>query len=189
MAPLAASTITNKKEHLMSYVIVLLAVLTRFVPHMWNFSPAFAALLFGGVHLRRRDAIWYPLAVLAASDVALTTLVYHMRLEWSQSITWLAFAAVALIGYGLRKRETVAGIAVASVIAPTVFFIVSNFGVWLAWRIYPATWHGFIACYALALPFYQNSLLASIAYTALLFGAYEIYRRRHIGIRTAAQAR
>lgn len=189
MAPLAASTITNKKEHLMSYVIVLLAVLTRFVPHMWNFSPAFAALLFGGVHLRRRDAIWYPLALLAASDVALTTLVYHMRLEWSQSITWLAFAAVALIGYGLRKRETVAGIAVASVIAPTVFFIVSNFGVWLGWRIYPATWHGLIACYALALPFYQNSLLASIAYTALLFGAYEIYRRRHIGIRTAAQAR
>ena len=40
-----------------AYVVVLVAVLTRFVPHLPNFSPVFAALLFGGAHLKRRDAI------------------------------------------------------------------------------------------------------------------------------------
>ncbi len=172
----------------MSYLVVLLAVLTRFIPHMPNFSPVFAALLFGGAHLKRRDAIWYPLALLAASDVVLTTLVYRMRLGWGQSITWLGFAVVALIGYWLRKRETVARIGIASLAGPTAFFIISNFGVWLGWRMYPATWDGLIACYVAALPFYGNSLLASVAYTALLFGAYEIYRRRYIEIATTAQA-
>src|SRR5579871_750644 len=49
----------------MSYLVVLLAVLTRFIPHMPNFSPVFAVLLSGGAHLKRRDAIWYPLALLA----------------------------------------------------------------------------------------------------------------------------
>src|SRR5215470_6029472 len=100
----------------MSYLVVFLAVLTRFLPHMPNFSPVFAALLFGGAHLKRRDAIWYPLTLLAASDVVLTTVVYRMRLGWGQSITWLGFAVVALIGYWLRKRETVVGISVAALV-------------------------------------------------------------------------
>ncbi len=172
----------------MSYLVVLLAVLTRFIPHMPNFSPVFGALLFGGAHLKRRDAIWYPLALLAASDLVLTTLVYRMRLGWGQSITWLGFAVVALIGYCLRKRETIARIGAAALTGPTAFFLISNFGVWLGWRMYPRTWNGLITCYVTALPFYRNSLLASVVYAAVLFGASEIYRRKHSGVATTAHA-
>ena len=170
----------------MNYLVVLLAISTRLIPHMPNFSPALGALLFGGAHLKRRDAIWYPLALLAASDVVLTTIVYRMRIGWGQSITWLGFAVVALIGYWLRNRETVANIGLASLVGPTAFFMISNFGVWLgghASRMYLPTWDGFVACYVAALPFYRNSVLAPVAYTALVFGVNEIYRRRrHDGI-------
>jgi hypothetical protein len=172
----------------MSYLVVLLAVLTRFIPHMPNFSPVFGALLFGGAHLKRRDAIWYPLLLLAVSDVVLATQVYRMRLGWGQSITWLGFAAVALIGYWLRKRETIARVGVAALAGPTAFFFISNFGVWLGWRMYPATWDGLITCYVAALPFYRNSLISSVAYTALLFSANHIYQRKHIGIANTAHA-
>lgn len=175
----------------MSYLVILLAVLLRFIPHMPNFSPIFGALLFGGAHLKRRDAIWYPIALLAASDVLLTTVVYRMRVGPGQIITWLGFAVVALIGYWLRERETVAKIAFASLSGPTAFFLISNFGVWLGGhgsRLYLATWDGLVACYVAALPFYRNSLVASVAYTAVLFGSHEIYRRRHIGITTTAHA-
>ena len=172
----------------MIYLVVLLAVLTRFIPHMPNFSPVFGALLFGGAYLKRRDAIWYPLALLAVSDVVLTTFVYRMRLGWGQSITWLGFAAVALIGYWLRNRESAARIGVAAFAGPTAFFLISNFGVWLGWSMYPATWDGLVACYVAAVPFYRNSLLASLAYTALFFGAHEIYRRKHLGVAGTAHA-
>jgi hypothetical protein len=158
---------------------------------MPNFSPVFGALLFGGAHLRRRDAIWYPLALLAASDVVLTTVVYHMRMGWNQGITWLGFAIVALIGYWLRQNETVAKIGVASLAGPTAFFIISNFGVWVGGhgaRMYPPTLDGLITCYVAALPFYRNSIAASVAYTVLLFGANEVYRRRHLGVATTAHA-
>jgi hypothetical protein len=191
MAPMVAQKITQEKEQLMSYLVVLLAVLTRFIPHMPNFSPVFGSLLFGGAHLKRRDAVWYPIALLAASDFLLTTVVYRMRMGPSQIITWLGFGAVTLIGYWLRKRETVARIGFASLAGPTAFFIISNFGVWIGGhesRMYPATWDGLVASYVAALPFYRNSLLACVAYTALLFGAHEIYRRRHIGFATTAHA-
>lgn len=172
----------------MSYLVVLVAVLTRFIPHMPNLSPMFGALLFGGAYLKRRDAIWYPVALLAVSDVVLTRVVYGMRLGWGQSITWLGFAVVALIGYWLRKHKTVGTIGAASLVGPTAFFVISNFGVWLEWRMYPPTLNGLVACYVAAFPFYQNSLLASAAYTGLLFGAYELYRRRQVGLTTTAHA-
>lgn len=172
----------------MSYLVVLVAVLTRFIPHMPNFSPVFAALLFGGAHLKRRDAIWYPVALLAVSDFLLTTLVYRMRVGWGQSITWLAFAVVALIGYWLREHKTVGKIGFASLVGPTAFFVISNFGVWLGWRMYPATWDGLVTCYVAALPFYRSSLLSTAVYTALLFGTNALYERKHVGIRTTAHA-
>jgi hypothetical protein len=175
-----------------AYVVVLVAVLTRFVPHLPNFSPVLASLLFGGAHLKRRDAIWYPLVLLAASDFALTSFVYRMNIGLDQYIVWLGFAVVAIIGYSLRTRENVAGIAVAAMAGPTAFFVISNFGVWLGGhgaRMYPATWDGLVACYAAALPFYRNSLLATAAYTAALFGANGIYGRRHDGIVVTAHAK
>ncbi len=170
----------------MSYSVVLAAVLTRFLPHVPNFSPVFAALLFGGAHLKRRDSVWYPVALLAASDVVLTTQVYQMRLGREQSITWLGFVVIALIGYWLRERESVGRIGFAALAGPTAFFVISNFGVWLGGRTYPATWSGLITCYAAALPFYKNSLLSTILYTALVFGGYELYRRKHAGIASLA---
>jgi len=175
-----------------AYVVVLVAVLTRFVPHLPNFSPVFAALLFGGAHLKRRDAIWYPLVLLAASDFALTTLVYRINIGIDQGIIWLAFTVVALIGYSVRTRENVSSIAVAAFAGPTAFFLISNFGVWLGGhgtRMYPATWDGLMACYVAALPFYRNSLAATAAYTALLFGANEIYTRLHDGNLATAHAK
>jgi hypothetical protein len=42
----------------MIHLIVLLAALTRLLPHMPHLSPVCGTLLFGGVHLRKRDAVW-----------------------------------------------------------------------------------------------------------------------------------
>jgi len=174
-----------------AYLVVLVAVLTRFIPHLPNFSPVLASLLFGGAYLKRRDAVWYPLVLLAASDFALTTLVYRMNIGVNQCVIWLGFAVVAMIGYSLRTRQNVGPITFAALAGPTAFFVISNFGVWLGGhgaRMYPATWDGLVACYMAALPFYRNSLLATAAYTAVLFSARKIYGRRHHGIIATAHA-
>lgn len=164
----------------MTYIIVLIAVLSRFAPHPPNFSPAFAALLFAGAYLKSRDSVWFPLAVVAASDVLLTTLVYHMRFGWYELLGSAAFAVVPLVGRWLRNRVSVRNVLAASLAGPTAFFIASNLTVWLGWRMYPPTWSGLIACYVAALPFFRNSLLASTLFSGVLFGGYEFYRRKVI---------
>jgi Family of unknown function (DUF6580) len=162
----------------MAYLIVLAAVLARFGPHPPNFSPVFAALLFAGACLKKRDSIWFPVVVLAAGDFLLTTQFYGMHFGWTDALDWLGFAAIALIGWWLRDHLSVRRVFAASVAAPTVFFVISNFAVWLGWRMYPPTWGGLAACYVAAVPFFGNSLAASVLFSGVLFGGYEYYRRR-----------
>jgi hypothetical protein len=162
----------------MIYLIVTLAVLARFIPHAANFSPVYGALLFGGAYLRKRDSIWFPVCLLGLSDVALNRWVYHMRIEWTEVIELGAFAAVALVGWSLRERCTGRRFVTAVLAGPTVFYLISNFGVWLGFGMYPATGKGLIACYVAGLPFYGNSLISGVLFSALLFGGYELYQRR-----------
>jgi uncharacterized protein DUF6580 len=162
----------------MIYLFVLAAVLTRFVPHLPNFSPVYGVLLVGGAYLKSRDAVWYPVAILAISDVLLTTQVYKMHVGWTQSIVWLGFAAVALCGRWLRGRISVATVLAASVVAPLVFFVISNFAVWLDWKLYPTTWAGLVACYVAAVPFLGHSLASSVGFTAALFSALHFYKKK-----------
>lgn len=162
----------------MAYLIVLLAVLSRFIPHVPNFSPVYGALLFGGAHLKKRDSIWFPLILLGASDFVLTNLIYHMSIGWAELIQLAAFAAIILMGWLLRQKITLRHFSLACLAAPTVFYLISNFGVWLGWHSYPPTWAGLIECYVAAIPFYGYSLASTFLFAGVLFAVQEFYARR-----------
>ena|SRR5205814_884924 len=70
----------------MVYLIIVLATLTRFIPHAWNFSPVYGALLFGGANMKKRDSIWFSAMTLGASDVVLTKFIYHYQVGWGELI-------------------------------------------------------------------------------------------------------
>ena len=164
----------------MVYLIVLLAVLARFIPHIPNFSPVYGALLFGGAHLRKRDSIWFPLVLLGASDFVLTTVIYRMSIGWAELIQIAAFAAIAMIGWLLRPKVTLRRFLFACVTGPAAFYLISNFGVWLGWHTYPLTWAGLVQCYVAGIPYYGYSLGSTFLFAGVLFGLYEFYRMRHL---------
>jgi hypothetical protein len=65
----------------------------------------------------------------------------------------------------------IAGAALASSV---VFFVVTNFGVWVFGSRYPKTAAGLLACYVAAIPFFQNTLAGDALYTAVLFGGFAV---------------
>lgn len=74
--------------------------------------------------------------------------------------TYLGFAGYYLLGKIARnklKRQLV-----LLPLASFVFFLFSNFGSWFYW--YPRNLTGLIACYTLALPFYQRTLLGDLVF-------------------------
>ena len=163
----------------MVYLIVLAAVLARFaIYHPTNFSPVYAALLFAGAFLKKRDSLWYPLGIIAVCDFLLTIGIYGASFHWVYMLNLLAFAAIIPVGWWLRGHTSVGRVLAAALVGPTVFFVLSNLMVWAGGLLYPRTAAGLTACFALAIPFYGNTLASGVLFSAILFGGYEYYRRK-----------
>src|SRR5262249_32774159 len=136
---------------MLPYLFVILAIVFRLViphiqPHPWDFTPVGASLLFFGAYGSKR-AVWIPVALFAATDVYLNLQVYHYPFGWDQFISFAWYAATIWLGTRLRDGAEplpTLGLALTSSVS---FFLVSNFGVWAAYAMYPKTLGGLIACY------------------------------------------
>lgn len=165
----------------MPYLYVLAAIVLRLLPHPWNVTPIAAMFLFSGATFRsRRDALLAPLAALLLSDYAVIHFLYGGRYGWFSPYTWSGFVLVGLIGWTLRHRATFGRVVGASLAGSVVFFLVSNFGVWVHGKMYPLTAAGLGACYVAALPFFRNTVLGDLFYAGVMFGSYYWLQRRQL---------
>lgn len=160
---------------------ILLAAALRLVPHPPNFTPIGAMALFSGAYVGRRAlAFAAPLAALAVSDAVLG---FYSGIAFQYAATALAVA----VGIFLLSRSRGALRIGASALASAVlFFAVTNFGVWLGSGMYAHSLAGLAACYAAAIPFFQNSLAGDMFYTALLFGGFALAERLVPAVREGA---
>jgi len=163
---------------------VLLAAAMRLMPHPPNFSPIAAMALFGGAYLGRRAiAFAAPLGALLLSDLVLG---FYPEAVF----VYLSVGAIVLIGWALEKRRTLLRVGAAAVAASVLFYLVTNFGVWLVMDYYPKTLAGVATCYVAAIPFFQNTLAGDLVFSALLFGGFallecQVPRLRAPELRTA----
>ena len=164
---------------------VLAAVTMRFLPHAWNFTPVIAMLLLAGARMKRSQ-LWIPIAALVASDFLLNIVVYHAPGGADQYFTWAAYLMVlALAVFALSGRTRLAALAGTTIASSTIFFAVSNFGVWASGMLYPHTWSGLLTCYAMGVPFFRNAAAGDLLYTAAFFGLYE-FLSHHLRSRVAS---
>ena len=162
-----------------AYLLIVVAVLSRVLPHPWmNFTAVGGGLLYFGAKRPLREMA-LPLLALMATDYFLT--VFFYRYPWHTSeylVTWAWYAGAIVLGRILLSRTVNAGrLAGAAVLASTSFFAVSNFTVWAAWPTYPHTLAGLAACYAAGLAFYGNDLVSTALVTGLAFGLPMLARK------------
>jgi hypothetical protein len=154
-------------------LVVLAAALTRLIPHPPNMTAIAAIALFGGAYFSDKWlAFLVPLTALFVSDLALGGFYRGME------VVYLSFALIVCIGLWLQKRRTVLPVAGAALASSVLFFVLTNFGVWASSGFYPATLDGLIACYTAALPFFTNTVMGDLFYTALLFGGFVLLESR-----------
>jgi len=163
-----------------AYLLLLVAVLTRLLPHAgWlNFTAVGGALLYFGARRSWREML-APMAALMATDYFLTVFSYHysFRLQ-DYAATWVWYAmAMALGQILLHAKTTTMRVAAGALLGPTSFFLVSNYAVWASGWGYPRTLGGLGACYAAAVPFYRNDLLSTSIVCGLAFGVPVLVRR------------
>lgn len=164
-------TMDNKTRFFALLMAIFTAAAMRLLPHPPNFSPIAAMALFSGAFLPRQWlAFVAPLAALFLSDLVLG---FYPEIV----LVYLSVAATVLVGWVIARRKTVLRVGIAAVAGSAIFYIVTNFGVWLLSGMYPRTVEGLIACYAAAIPFFQNTLAGDLVFTALLFGGFVLAER------------
>lgn len=166
------SMIDNKARAIALLTAIFAAAAMRLLPHPPNFSPIAAMALFSGAYLPKRALSFAaPFGALLLSDVLLGGFYPGMN------FVYLSFALTVLIGWAVAKRKTVLTIAGAALASSVLFFILTNFGMWLFSGIYPRTLAGLETCYVAAIPFFQNTVVGDLSFTALLFGGFAIIER------------
>ncbi|MGB7329040.1 MAG: DUF6580 family putative transport protein [Rubripirellula sp.] len=171
---------------MMFYALTLIVAASRFLPHPPNVACVGALGLFAGCYLAGRRAFLVPAVVLLISDIVGHALqipgmgfyspaamlgVYGGATLGVMVGRWVSRANQSSDRSGLGAK--IARIGGGSLAASTLFFVTSNLGVWMAgW--YTMTIGGLVACYAAAIPFYGYTIAGDLAFTAVLFGAYQL---------------
>jgi hypothetical protein len=178
---MSISTMKNTSKTLLAFALLILtAALYRIIPgRPFGFEPMIAMAIFGGaVVADKKWAFAIPLAAMLVSDVLYEALTRAQVVNMpgfydGQWMNYLLIGGITLFGI-FMKRVTVANVATAAIVAPLVYFVLSNTGTWAFHGGYqrPITFSGWMQALADGLPFLKWSLLSSVAFSGVLFGAW-----------------
>ncbi|MFO7847088.1 MAG: DUF6580 family putative transport protein [Balneolaceae bacterium] len=170
----------KKNAFLIITGFILFAALTRLLPHAYNFTPLGAIALFGAAYFsQKRWAFIVPIVALWLSDLFLNNMVYAEYYDGFALFTsgflyiYGAFALIAILGIKLFDKVTLPRVIGGALGGSVIFFIVSNFGVWITSPMYPLTAEGLLMCYTAAIPFFHYTIAGNLVYCGVLFGGYE----------------
>ena len=170
-------------------LLIVIASLYRIMPgRPYGFAPQIAMAIFAGAIIKNKKfAFLLPLLSMFMSDALYEILfrngVGNMPGFYEGQITnYILFTSLTVFGFFI-KNFNISRIAIASIAAPTTYFLVSNFLVWLsnsplAGSARPKTFNGLLLCFGDGLPFYPWSVAATFIFSAILFGSYYFLTRQ-----------
>ena len=162
----------GKKDIRMNYrnitilSMIVLAVITRLLPHPPNVAPITGMALFAGYSFSdKRMAFLLPLLCMFITDLFLG---FHIIMPF----VYLSFMMISYIGINSKKigNGTILG-------SSLLFFLVTNLGVW--YLGYPNTLAGLVSCYTLALPFFVNTIIGDLFFSHSLSYSFSKLEERY----------
>ncbi len=186
------------------YFIILLAVVSRFVPHIPNFAPITALAIFAAANMDWKKATGIVLAARFISDIFIGFVSWPMMVAiyashlvgvlfgvWIKNATPLALRApspqdgrelqpaIFPSPFKERARERLQinrwfKIIASSLGASAIFFLVTNFA--FLYSNYAHNFSGILESYANGLPFLRGTLFGDLSYTMALFGSLALAR-------------
>lgn len=167
----------SKSEFYFAAALVIIGIGSRLAFNaleIYNFNAVTAASVFAGAYLlRSRWSYIIPIVTMLATDAVLG--FYYLP---SMMITYGALLLCAFIGTSYAKKPSLGrwvGVTLGSSLA---FYIITNFGAWafqtLEPKLYPMTLDGLMMSYVNAIPFYRNSLVSDLTFSAIFFAGFEM---------------
>lgn len=155
---------------LMISIMIVMAALSRLLPHPFNFTPIESMALFGSAYFANRWlSIAMPLLAMLLAD-------YFLGFHSGMPVIYGTIVLISLIGFGLRGKVTALRVGSFGLVSATLFFLITNFSVWAGSGMYPMNASGLLACYIAGIPFFHWQLAGVAVYSVILFGGFALLR-------------
>ena len=147
-------------------IMILAAAFTRVIPHPPNFTAVGAMALFGGAYFsEKKFAFIVPLLAMLVSDLIIG---FHNEML----SVYLSFVIIVGIGIMLSRNIKFKNVLAASLFSSALFFVLTNFQMWIQSPLYAKNISGLITCYVAAIPFFHHTVLGDLFFVGALFGLF-----------------
>ncbi len=165
--------------------LIIVAALSRMIPHMLNFSPLGAIGLFGAAYFSKRwQALLIPVIAIWISDLFINNIIYantHPAFTWFYNGFYWQYGTYLLItiaGFFIFKKVTLPRILTGAFVSTLLFFLITNFACWPGNPMYTQNFSGLMSCFAAGIPFLKGTLLGDLFYSGVLFGTFALLQQK-----------
>jgi len=160
--------IIDKKIWYSIFLVFILAI-SRIIPHPPNFTPVISIVILGGILFRSffLCMIVFILAMLI-SDLLI-------GLHHNMIYIYLTLIFIGYIFFNFANKTNLKNLWIFSLAGSTIFFIITNFFVWLNSGLYEKNIEGILSCYTMALPFFTNTIFSTLFFSYLTYIAINYF--------------
>ena len=153
----------NKKNLQSFFFIFLFLTISRLIPHEPNFTPILSISILGFLFSTILSVkVLIVLGSMFFSDLIIGT---------HDFILYVYFSLIILIIFSNSKNYIY-----MIFFGPLIFFIITNFGVWLNSSYYTKNINGLIESFYMAIPFFKNTILSTFFYCILILLTKNFYQ-------------
>ena len=166
----------NLKKEVFPVSLILILAISRLIPHPENFTPIIAMAIMGGYVFRN--------LYLSFFVVLFSMLLSDFFIGFYSHMFFVYFSLffLILVFFSLTKKINYKNLFIFSFLGSVIFFMISNFGVWIVGDLYERNIDGLIKCYFMAIPFFKNTFLSTIIFSYSSFIMYKS-STRYFGIK------
>jgi len=168
------------KKEIFPISLILILVLARLIPHPPNFTPIIAVAILSGYFFKN---IYLSFAALL---ISLLLADFFIGFYNNMLFVYLSLLLIVFIFHKISEKMNFKNLFICGFIGSLIFFIISNFGVWVLGSPgvldlpYEKNLNGLVECYILAIPFFGNTFLSTLIFSYPAIFIYKSFNKHYI---------
>ena len=161
-------------KNLFPISIILILTLSRLIPHPPNFTPIIAVAIMSSYFFKN---IYLSCATLLISMLLADAFIGFYG---NMLFVYLSLLIIVFIFYKISEKINFKNLFIFGFIGSLIFFIISNFGVWVLEGLYEKNLNGLVECYVLAIPFFGNTFLSTLIFSYPAIFIYKSLNKHYV---------
>ena len=170
----------NLESYFLPIVLILILSFSRLIPHPPNFTPIIAVAILSSYFFKN---IYLSCATLLISMLLADAFIGFYS---NMLFVYLSLLLIVFIFHKISEKMNFKNLFICGFIGSLIFFIISNFGVWVLGSPgvldlpYEKNLNGLVECYILAIPFFGNTFLSTLIFSYTAIFIYKSFNKHYI---------